>query len=41
MDFVHGLDVEAATAIAPASLKQRRVEAIEVLGSQVSKWHTA
>ena len=40
MDLVDGLDVEAAAAIAPASLEQGRVETIEVLGAQVSKWHT-
>ena len=28
-------------AIAPASFEQGGVEAIEVLGSQMSKWHTA
>ena len=40
MDLVNGLDVQTAAAIAPASFKQGRVEAIEVLGVQVSKWHT-
>jgi hypothetical protein len=41
MDFMNGFDVEAAFAVAPAILEQGGVETIEMLGSEMTKVHTA